>query len=148
MSDKNLLIVSCTAKKDPRSATMPAFDRYNFDVLKKAKREGYYPPNLDLLILSAKYGLTTPDTPIEDYDCVMTDDRARELQQRVCAELDRHLLQKDYQEIFVNLGAKYLIAIQQALERRHQSQRVIYAEGGIGSKKGHMKRWILSIPTS
>ena len=148
MADKYLLIVSCTATKDPRPGTMSAFNRYNFDVLKKAKREGYYPPNLDLLILSAKYGLITPDTPIADYDCVMIGDRARELQQRVSAKLDRHLLQKDYQEIFVNLGANYLIAIQQAREIRHQSQRVIYAEGGIGSKKGHMKRWILSIPTS
>ena len=70
MPDKYLLILSCSNKKDGADGTMRAFDRYtggNFDVLKKAKREGYFPPNLDILILSAKYGLITPDTLIEYY---------------------------------------------------------------------------------
>ena len=142
MSDKCLLILSCSQKKDSSAGTMRAFDRYHFDVLKKAQREGYFPPNLDMLILSAKYGLITPDTPIEYYDFAMTDDRARELQQSVSAELDRHLQQNDYREIFVNLGARYLIAIAKSHEIRNQSQRVLYAEGKIGIRKGAMKRWI------
>ncbi len=142
MSDKYLLIVSCTDSKTRGAGTMPAFDRYNFDVLKKAKREGYYPSNLNLLILSAKYGLITPDAEIEDYDLRMTNDHARELRQTVSGELDRHLQQNDYSEIFVNLGRTYMIAIEQSTEIQRQSQRVIHATGGIGSKKGQMKRWI------
>ena len=72
----------------------------------------------------------------------MTVNRAWDLQQPISSELDRHLQQNDYQEIFVNLGKVYLIAIEQSQEIHNQSHRTIYAEGGIGSKKGQMKQWI------
>ena len=146
MSDKKcLLILGCSGAKDCCPGTMRAFNRYtgvNFNVLKKAQREGYFPSNLNMLILSAKHGLITPDTLIEWYDLAMTEHRARELQRSVSTELDRHLEQNDYQEIFVNLGKMYLIAIEKSQEIYNQSQRVIHAEGRIGSKMGHMKRWI------
>ena len=140
MLDKYLLIVNCTKPKVCSAGTMPAFDRYKFKGLKKAKREGYYPANLDLLILSAKYGLITADTPIENYDLRMTEHRARELQESVSNELDRHLQQNDYQEIFVNLAKEYKIAIQQSQEILNQSERVIYAQDK--RKNSDIKRWI------
>ena len=125
MSDKKcLLILGCSDTKDCRPGTMRAFDRYtgrNFGVLKKAQREGYFPPNLNMLILSAKHGLITPDTLIEWYDLVMTEHRARELQRSASTELDRLLEQNDYQEIFVNLGKTYLIAIEKSQEICRQS---------------------------
>jgi hypothetical protein len=55
-----LLILGCSQRKRPDSGLLPAIERYdgvNFRILQKAKREEYLPENLDILILSAKYGL-------------------------------------------------------------------------------------------
>ena len=74
-----LLIVACSQRKRSDPGLLPAIERYdgvNFRVLRKARREGYWPENLDVLILSAKYGLLKPDTLIEDYDSRMTQERA------------------------------------------------------------------------
>ncbi len=77
------LILACSQRKHPDSGLMPAIERYdgvNFRVLQKATREGYLSENLDMLILSAKYGLIEANTPIESYDLKMTKQRAQELQ--------------------------------------------------------------------
>lgn len=74
-----LLIISCSQRKRSDSGLLPAvewYDGVNFRVIRKAQREGYWPKNLDLLILSAKHGLLKPDVLLEDYDLRMTRERA------------------------------------------------------------------------
>lgn len=81
-----LLIVGCSQRKRSDPGLLPAIERYdgvNFRVLRKAKREGYWPANLDVLILSTKYGLIKPETPIEDYDLRMTRGQALKLQSEI-----------------------------------------------------------------
>jgi hypothetical protein len=58
---------------------MERYDGVHFRVLRKAQREGYWPENLDMLILSAKYGLLDLDTVIEHYDLRMTSEQALQL---------------------------------------------------------------------
>jgi queuine/archaeosine tRNA-ribosyltransferase len=53
-----------TQRKRPEQGLLPAIERYDgvhFRVLRKAKREGYWPRNLEVLIVSAKYGLLELD---------------------------------------------------------------------------------------
>ncbi len=102
-----ILLLAYSQWKRPASGLLPAIERYdgvNFRVLQKAKREGYLPENLDILILSAKYGLIEANTSIENYDLKMTKQQAKELQAEVSRNLDNYLADTNYHEIFVNLG--------------------------------------------
>jgi cytoplasmic iron level regulating protein YaaA (DUF328/UPF0246 family) len=144
-----LLILACSARKRLDRSALPAIERYdgvNFRVLKKLQREHAFPHDLDVLILSAKYGLLRPETPIEAYNLKMTEARAAELCARVSCDLDRHLREKKYDSIFVNLGKTYLNAL--ALSRKLKQCKVQYATGGIGSKMKQMKEWILRYETT
>jgi hypothetical protein len=98
--------------------------------------------SLDVLILSAKYGLLTADTPIEKYDQRMTQERALQLQRIVAEELDDRLTSIRYDEVFVNLGQMYQVALALSLELPCLGARVHYARGGIGEKMAQMKRWL------
>ncbi len=145
---KYLLLVSCSQRKNSDSSLLPAIERYdgvNFRVLRKARREGYFAENLDILILSAKYGLLDSDYPIENYNCKMTRERALALQSEVSVGLDSHLNREDYREIFVNLAKTYLIAIEQSDGIRRAGQRVLYPTGGIGCKMSQMKKWLYEL---
>ena len=140
-----LLIIACSQRKRSDNGLLPAIERYdgvNFRVLHKAKREGYLPENLDILILSAKYGLIEASTPIENYDLKMTRQRAMELQGQVSQNLDDYLSKKRYNEIFVNLGKFYLIATTPSKKITELEGKIVYATGGIGQKMSQMKKWL------
>jgi cytoplasmic iron level regulating protein YaaA (DUF328/UPF0246 family) len=140
-----LLIVACSQRKRRDPALLPAIERYdgvNFRVLRKAKRERYWPDNVDVLILSAKYGFVQPDTLIGHYDLRMTRQRALALQHDASTYLDAYLAQTEYREVFINMGRTYLVALAQSGQMRHQAHKIRYATGGIGAKMADMKGWL------
>jgi hypothetical protein len=144
LEHRYLVILSCSQRKRSDPGLMPAVERYDgasFRVLRKAKREGYWPENLDVLILSAKHGLLEPEALIEDYDSRMTRDRAIALQPAVAADLNRRLVQLSYHEVFINLGQNYLIAIGEPAEV-FDNLPVIYARGRIGERIRQLKMWL------
>jgi hypothetical protein len=141
-----LLIVACSQKKDPSPHPLKAIDRYdgvNFRVIKKFKRERKLPGNLDIVIISAKYGILRPDEYIDFYNVRMTRQKARTLHSQILNHLRNLFSSNDYQEIFVNLGKDYLPAIEGIED--FVSCPVVHAEGRIGEKMGAMKRWVTRI---
>jgi hypothetical protein len=77
---------------------LPALERYDgifFRILRKARREGTWPDNLDVLIISAKYGLLELDTAIEKYDLRMTKMRAKQLKPVVAPLLTKRVTDRD-----------------------------------------------------
>ena len=59
---RSLLIISCTGAKNKAPGFLPAVMRYKgplYPTLHKAIREKRFPESLDILIVSAKYGLLT-----------------------------------------------------------------------------------------
>ena len=68
---RKLLIVSCSADKCPDPGDMEAFDRYTGDMFKSIKKQGIPEENVDLAIMSAKYGLIRRDTKIPNYNVKM-----------------------------------------------------------------------------
>ncbi len=134
-----LLILSCSGRKDEVPALLPALARYdgvNYRVVKKAMREGRWPPSIELLILSAKFGLIEPDKVIETYDVKMTPARARDLQEAVAECLDRRLEERDYEEVFVNAGKNYVLALTGSSLFGSCSGRVRISPGGWVSRCG------------
>jgi hypothetical protein len=136
--------VACSQRKRSDPGLLPAIERYdgvNFRVLRKARREGYWPENLDVLILSAKYGLIDTATPIACYEQRMTSERAIALNARILEELRSLVGRRDYNEVYIDLGRDYLPAIRGCAEV-FSGLRVIYAEGRIGERLKGLRDWL------
>lgn len=143
-----LLLLACSARKSAQSGPVRAIDLYdgvNYQVLRKAQRQGYYPAALQLVVISAKYGLLDPQTFIEPYDQRMTQERALALQQEVGAALDAMLTGQHFLEVFINLGQHYLLAVATSRELPRLGERAHYAAGGIGKRMAQMKGWLIHI---
>lgn len=143
-----LLIMGCSQRKRSDLGLLPAIERYdgvNYRVLRKARREGYWPANLDVLILSAKYGLLRPEVGIEDYDLRMTKRRALELRPFIVPELVKKVKSVSYTELFLNLGKVYLCALEGWEDALKRDTTVIHAKGGIGQKAAQMRQWLLGL---
>jgi hypothetical protein len=139
-----LMILACSARKRHDQGTLPALARYdgvNYRVLRKAQREKRVPDTLDVLILSAEYGILDAQDQIPNYDRLMTPTRARELQPHVARALAARLAAARYEEVFIVVGKTYRIALETA-EGVHDADRVIYACGGIGEQMSELKQWL------
>ena len=145
---KHLLIISCSDKKDTQPGLLPASQRYTgawYGVIDKVKREGNLPDNLDILIISAKYGLINSETQIENYDQKMDHVRARELNEPILTKLENIISMKSYEGILINLGSTYMVAISGLEKMVPNTTKMQVLRGRIGERKRDMKEWILSI---
>jgi hypothetical protein len=104
--------------------------------------EGLFPGDVDRLILSARYGLITPDTVIEPYDQQMTRSVATEQSSRNLTCLSAMLAQKGYREVFLILGRTYLAAITPFHNWLPPDSHVLVAAGGLGQKLSQLKAWL------
>jgi len=96
------------------------------------------------MILSAKYELIDATTLIETYDQRLDQVTARRINRKVLKSLTRF---SKFSSVFVNLGKDYLPAVE-GIDRLFQKQRIVHAEGGIGLKMAHMKRWLNALPSA
>ncbi len=139
-----LLLLACSGRKRHDTGTLPALERYegvNYHVLRKAQRERHIPPRLDVLILSAEYGILDAQDQIPSYDRLMTPARARELQPDVARALAVRLAKTRYDELFIIVGKTYRIALETAVSL-HEHPHVTYAHGGIGEQMAELKHWL------
>ena len=111
MAGKRCLVLSCSQAKRGDAGLLPAIERYDgptFRVVRKFMREA--PSELqdvDVFVLSAKYGLIAADKPVADYDQRMTAARARELRDRVLTAFQGRIAQAGFSEVFLSLGRDY-----------------------------------------
>ena len=142
----HLLLLGCSDRKRAFKGKLPALDLYdgvNFRVLRAFLHERGWPPGLCIKILSAKYGLIDSTDLIETYDQRLDVATARKINRKVLKSLTR-FGRPSY--IFVNLGKDYLPAID-GIDRIFQKERIVRADGGIGVKMAHMKRWLNALPS-
>lgn len=139
-----LLIQSCSKRKRENKDALSALERYDgyfFRILRKSKREQLWPQDMDLVILSAKYGIIHADDTVQYYDRKMTETRAKKLNGEVLIDIKSHVKDHDIQRILVNVGSTYRVALE-GLEKVVEPP-VQWIEGdGIGSK-GHQLKTIL-----
>ena len=136
--EKYLLILPCSKRKNSLSKAS-ALDLYNgpfYQVLRKNM-----PTNLDTLILSAKYGLISSKDTISYYDQIMTPERARELSTEITAKLEKILINGCYDEIFINLGKTYMLALEES-ENILDEYNVYWGSGQIGERLHQLKTWL------
>lgn len=136
-----LLILPCSKRKK-KFSNVYAIDLYDgpfYRMVRKSK-----PENLDILILSAKYGLIRYNEKISDYEQIMTVERAEELTNDVYIKLKEILKMNHYDHVFINLGRTYAIALKKSktMLSRHN---VYLANGQIGERLHQLKNWLKSI---
>jgi cytoplasmic iron level regulating protein YaaA (DUF328/UPF0246 family) len=140
----NLLLQSCSASKREVSGPTPAFDLYSgyfYKILNKSMREGEFRSDIDINILSAKYGLLDPSDEIEWYDQQMDRARADELNPSVVDAIETRVTDAEYDRIVVNMGSTYRRAIS-GLNQRVDATVAEIQGGGIGEKGNALYRFI------
>jgi len=145
MGDKYLLIIPCSKRKAGLpGAKIPAIDLYDgpfYRIIRKVFRECGKPDNLDIMILSAKYGLITYNKTIIDYDQKMTISRAKTLSSTVRPRLKDALKGNRYAKVFINLGKLYMLALDSSKDLLDE-QNVCCASGRIGERMQQLRNWI------
>ncbi len=139
--DKNkkyLLILPCSKQKKELYGTsaLELYDGPFYRVVRKNQ-----PQNLDILILSAKYGLIRSDNLISHYDQIMTPKRAEELANEIMMKLERTFRNEDYDEVFINLGKNYMLALDGS-KNILDEHNVNWANGQIGERLHQLKTWL------
>ena len=144
---RSLLIISCSGAKYKTPGVLPAIMRYKgpfYPTLHKATREDRFPKSLDILIVSAKYGLLKSDEPIEDYDQEINAERAEELRPDVQKKLEAFLDGKDYDQLFNGLWKAYQ-AVLEGFDLERHFDTVIAVETNRGKKMSQLKSWIIDL---
>ena len=139
-----LLLLSCSRQKRSGRADLAALDRYDspaFRVLRRYLRSG--PPDAPMIrVLSAKYGLISADTVIDDYDVVMTRARAGELRPIVLPILEAEIEATRPSKVFVHLPAVYRLALAGFEKSLPESSTLEDATGPPGRKLAALYRWL------
>ncbi len=140
---KFLLILPCSKQKKELYGVraLELYDGPFYRVIRKNK-----PKNLDILILSAKYGLISSEDSISYYDQIMTNERAEELSNKIILRLDEKLKDKCYNNIFINLGKTYMLALKGSKSVLDE-YNVYHASGQIGERLHQLKNWLTTIGT-
>jgi hypothetical protein len=142
---RRLLVVSCSAQKNDVTGPVPAWHLYDgvaYRVLKRALADADWPGDLDVAILSAKYGLIEPDTSIDTYDEIMTPSRAERMQHVVHDKLLRLVESRGYRQLLVFAGKDYLRALRVSPFWLPRNLAVDVAVGGIGMKLHRLRMWV------
>lgn len=96
---------------------------------------------LDVYGLSAKYGLIPADQKIEQYDEILTEDRAQDIQQEVQSTF-RNLVGRNYHEIGIALTKKYLQTFGDWEAVVPELTKVTLISGPMGERLGRLKAWL------
>jgi len=145
VSNRRLLVLSCSQRKRFDPGLMPAIERYDgpaFRVLRRFLREQpECAEQLDVWILSAAYGLIPADFPTPEYDQVMTSQRAAELREEVLAAFIKRM-NAGYGELCLVLSKKYFKALEGWSTLVPQGVSVTIADGPQGVKLKQLRYWL------
>ena len=142
---KYLLILPCGKYKENVN-NVRAVDLYTgpfYRVLRR--RYDLQNKDLDILILSAKYGLLESNEIVSYYDQMMNKKRAAELQDQVYNKLKSYLADKSYEEIFINMGKIYELAINDESRELLNSFNTTWIKGEIGERCQQLKDWLIQL---
>lgn len=142
------LVLSCSQTKKDDLEPLPAIERYKgpaFQVLRRFLAEADSKlHDVDIYILSARYGLIASDTLIENYDQKMTKDRATKLRCEVLKRL-KGILRQDYVDIFCSLSKTYLQAMDGFEALVPADTRITVSRAALGTRLTELKNWLYQL---
>ena len=139
MLDRDLLIISCSNRKNNAHSLLPAIELYDgpgYRVLRKRLNGTNKSP--EIWVLSAKHGLLWSDSHIYSYNERLTPKKVADLKENIEVFIKRWAPEGKYKNIFIWAGRDYLnILPQEFLELPN----VRIATGAIGQKLHLLKQW-------
>lgn len=138
----DLLIITCSKrKKDLVDA--PAIEVYDGPVYRMLRKRE--PKDLQVAIISGKYGLLKPEDKIAVYDQIMTVNFAHSIRAQVSDEIAKSLREITPSTIFVNLPFPYSAVISPALfDALDDGWTAIFASGTQGRRMHQLSEWLKS----
>lgn len=135
IKSRHLLILPCSKRKNniEYAKALDIYDGPFYKIIKKYSRN-----DLDILIVSAKYGLIKPDEFISYYDQTMTAERAKEIASETRSRLALALSSNEYKNIIINLGAKYICVLDEC-EDLLEGYNIYLIKGRIGERLHRLK---------
>ena len=143
----HLLILGCSNRKikNPNLDLAPALEVYdgpNYRVLRRYLRENGWPPGLMIKIISAEHRIIDATKLIKPYNKRLDKKTAVKMKPEIMENLKELGVPAS---VFINLGEDYLPAIS-CITTLFGSDRIKYADGGIGKKMQKMKQWLHDLP--
>jgi hypothetical protein len=139
---RSLLIIACSKRKARGMRVATAWDLYDGVVYRMLKKRlgprNNWPPWLDVLIVSARYGVIPPGKRICTYDQTMPKNGEPE---RWAGKLHRMIARQAYDFVHVNLGRRYLTAVGNVAGLFPKAE-VAFAAGGIGRRVAATAAWV------
>lgn len=135
-----LLILPCSKQKKHLD-NVSAIDMYDGPFFKIIRK--YDSRNVDILIISSKYGLIESNELVSYYDEKMTLKRSIELSEQIRLKLKKVLADNNYKEIFINLGKIYMLALEESRSML-EGKNARWSSGKIGERNRQLKHWLIS----
>jgi len=136
-----LLVIACSQRKRPNCEPLRAIERYDgppFRVIRRYFRD-CPDHDVEVTVLSAKYGLIDGDQAIPNYDQRMSAARAKELSILVVPQF-RRLLQRAWDDMAICLGKQYMLALRQEITSQRDQFTIL--TGGLGRRLTSLRRWL------
>ncbi|EPA06516.1 DUF6884 domain-containing protein [Candidatus Nitrosarchaeum limnium] len=143
MHPKKLLVVSCSERKKIEVNRMPAIEMYDGPMFRMIrKHKPFFYNGVDLLIVSAKYGLMKPTLQIANYDKRLSPEQIPKLQKQTLSRLEKFVSNENYKEIMFSMGKDYLSLFDGVDNVLPPKCTVKIAKGKIGQKLHKTKNWL------
>ncbi len=144
MHPKKLMIISCSQRKKNFLNFTPAMELYDGPMYRMIRNfKPIYYNGIDVMILSAKYGLMAQNHMIKNYDQRLTEKRIPKLREIVKNRLAERLKLTNYNEIMLSMGKDYL-SVFEGIKKIAPQCKIKHAEGKIGEKLKETKNWLVA----
>lgn len=145
-AETSLLLMACSQRKAVGLSSGAAWDVYDgqlFRILKNLQRSQPWQCDvLQILIVSARYGILKPDQEIAKYDERLVPSAVGMVTDQWGHELRRAVSGGFFNAVHVNLGKLYLAALP-SLADEFPDTPIVYATGGIGMRNSLTRRWVM-----
>ena len=146
MRPKKLLIVSCSERKRDLINLTPAVELYDGPMFRMIRNfEPIYYNGVDLMIVSAKYGLIQHNHLIRNYDQRLTPKKLPFLQKESLERLQEKLSKADYNQIMFSMGKDYMEIFNGVEKIIPKNCEILKARGKIGQKLKVTKNWLTKV---
>ncbi|MGI8468282.1 MAG: DUF6884 domain-containing protein, partial [Pyrinomonadaceae bacterium] len=136
------LILSCSQSKKIDKADLPAIQRYDGPTFRLLRRYlNRSNEDLEIYILSAKFGLIRDQTSIPYYEQKLRSDRIEELKDYI---FKQNLFSETHERtaFFINLGKTYLQVFEPVFEGFVKNSNTTFASGSSGKRLAEMYDWL------
>ncbi len=145
-----LLLLACSRKKKDTAGLLPALIRYDgpaFQILRKfiALRPDKA-AQLDVYVLSAKFGLIPVNKPITCYDKKMTQQTAATMNRQVLSVMQKLFSPCKYKQLFINVGQDYGGALAGYEKIIPNNLEIITSTGSSGHRQAELYDWLYGEP--